>query len=86
MVLVIRGPYKYTRNPMIFGYILMWVGLGFLFNSIFLLLGFTLIIIILLIILVKSWEEKNLEKRFGKLYIEYKSKVSFLIPLPSKKV
>jgi len=62
----------------------MWVGLGFLFNSIFLLLGFTLIITIFLIIVVKVWEEKNLEKRFGTSYIEYKSKVSFLIPLPSK--
>ncbi len=62
----------------------MWVGLGFSFNSIFLLLGFTLIVTIILIILVKVWEEKNLEKRFGTSYIEYKSKVSFLIPLPSK--
>ncbi len=84
-VLVRRGPYKYTRNPMIFGYILMWVGLGFLYNSIFLLLGFTLIITTLLIIIVKLWEEKNLEKRFSSSYIEYKGKVSFLIPLPSKK-
>lgn len=84
-VVVISGPYKYTRNPMIFGYSLMWVGLGFLFNSIILLLGFALIITILLIIMVKVWEEKNLEKRFGNSYLEYKSKVSFLIPLPSKK-
>ncbi len=63
----------------------MWVGLGFLFNSIILLIGFALIITILLIIMVKVWEEKNLEKRFGTSYLEYKSKVSFLIPLPSKK-
>ncbi|MFX0000341.1 MAG: methyltransferase family protein [Candidatus Hermodarchaeota archaeon] len=70
-VLVIKGPYKYTRNPMIFGYILIWIGLSFLINSIFLLLGFTLIIIILLIIFVKVWEEKNLEKRFGNSYTEY---------------
>ncbi|MFX1349841.1 MAG: methyltransferase family protein [Promethearchaeota archaeon] len=84
-VLVIKGPYKYTRNPMIFGYILIWIGLSFLINSIFLLLGFTLIIIILLIIFVKVWEEKNLEKRFGNSYTEYKKNVSFLFPLPSKK-
>lgn len=85
LVLVIRGPYKYTRNPMVFGYILMWIGLGVLFNSIFLLSGFSLIITILLIIVVKVWEEKNLEKRFGNTYKEYKKKVSFLIPLPTKK-
>ena len=84
-VVVISGPYKYTRNPMIFGYVLIWIGLGILFNSLFLLIGFTLIITILLIIFVKVWEEKNLEKRFGNSYIEYKNRVSFLIPLPSKK-
>lgn len=84
-VVVISGPYKYTRNPMIFGYILLWIGLGFLFNSLFLLLGFTLTITTLLIILVKVWEEKNLEKRFGKSYIEFKIRVSFLVPLPPKK-
>jgi protein-S-isoprenylcysteine O-methyltransferase Ste14 len=84
-VLVMEGPYKYTRNPMIFGYVLFWIGLGFLFKSVFLLVGFTLIITIALIIIVKLWEEKNLERRFGSSYIDYKSKVSFLIPLPPKK-
>jgi len=83
--LVFKGPYKYSRNPMVFGYILLWLGLGFLFNSIFLILGFTLIISLLLIILVKFWEEKNMTNRFGKSYLEYKSRVSFLIPLPQKK-
>ena len=32
-ILVLKGPYKYTRNPMVFGYILIWVSLGFVFNS-----------------------------------------------------
>ena len=84
-LLVMEGPYKYTRNPMVFGYILFWLGLGFLFKSVFLLIGFTLIITIALIILVKLWEEKNLERRFGNSYVEYKKKVSFLIPFPQKK-
>jgi protein-S-isoprenylcysteine O-methyltransferase Ste14 len=85
VVLVIKGPYKYTRNPMVFGYILFWIGLGFLFNSIFLLFGFSALITLLLILFVKLWEEKNLEKRFGRSYSEYKKRVSFLIPLPSKR-
>jgi len=34
--------------------------------------------------LVKLWEEKNLEKRFGESYRNYKSQISFLIPLPEK--
>ena len=84
-ILVIRGPYEYTRNPMVFGYILIWIGMGFFFNSLFLTLGFTSIITILLIVLIKLWEEKNLEKRFGESYVEYKKKISFIIPLPRKK-
>jgi len=83
--LVTKGPYKYSRNPMVFGYILFWIGLGFLFNSIFLTLGFTGLITLFLTIIVKSWEEKNMTKRFGKSYLEYKSRVSLLIPLPSRK-
>ncbi|MFW9828609.1 MAG: methyltransferase family protein [Candidatus Thorarchaeota archaeon] len=85
MTIVSKGPYRYSRNPMVFGYILLWIGLGFLFNSIFLLIGFSLIITILLILIVKLWEEKDLESRFGNSYLEYKKKVSFLIPLPPKK-
>lgn len=84
-VLVIKGPYKYSRNPMIFGYVLLWIGLSFLLNSLFLLIGFTLLITIFLIAFVKLWEEKNLIKRFGDSYLEYKNKVSFIIPFPSKK-
>lgn len=77
---VSSGPYKYTRNPMIFGYVLIWIGLGILINSFFLTVGFSLIILILLILVVKLWEEKNLEKRFGSQYLEYKKNFSFIIP------
>lgn len=83
--LVVKGPYKYCRNPMVFGYILIWIGLGFLFNSYFLLIGFSLIVTLLLVAFVKLWEEKDLEKRFRKSYVEYKKTVSFLFPLPRKK-
>lgn len=78
--LVKEGPYKYTRNPMIFGYVLMWYGFGLLLNSWFLTIVFSTTILILLIIVVKVWEEKNLEKRFGEDYRVYKSQTSFIIP------
>jgi protein-S-isoprenylcysteine O-methyltransferase Ste14 len=84
--LVIKGPYKYSRNPMVFGYILFWIGLGFIVNSLFLAILFTGFITIVLILLVKLWEEKNMAKRFGKSYLEYKKRVSFLIPFPPKKI
>lgn len=83
--LVVDGAYKYTRNPMMFGYLLILIGLGFLFNSLFLTLGATSIFTAVLVAVIKLWEEKNLEKRFGESYVEYKKKVSFLIPMPPKK-
>jgi len=78
------GPYKYTRNPMIFGYVLILIGLGVFINSFFMTVGFSLIILILLVLAVKLWEEKNLEKRFGSQYLEYKKTVSFIIPFLKK--
>ena len=83
--LVTSGAYRYTRNPMFFGYMLIWFGLGFLFNSLSLTIIATPTLILALIALIKLWEEKNLEKRFGEPYIQYKKRVSFLIPLPPKK-
>ncbi|MFW9946510.1 MAG: methyltransferase family protein [Candidatus Odinarchaeota archaeon] len=78
--LVKNGPYKYTRNPMIFGYSLMWYGLGLFINSWFLTIVISTMILVLLLIVVKLWEEKNLEKRFGEDYLIYKKETSFVIP------
>lgn len=77
--LVIRGPYSYSRNPMVSGVILFNVGLGLIFNSYaFILLG--LIIPLSYLMFIKLFEEKELEARFGKEYSNYKKKVPFLIP------
>ncbi|TFF92815.1 MAG: isoprenylcysteine carboxylmethyltransferase family protein [Promethearchaeota archaeon] len=82
--LVTSGPYKYSRNPMIFGTILIWLGLGFILNSFSFTIFSTLILSISLYLVVKFWEEKNLEERFGEDYKHYKNRVSFIIPLPPK--
>lgn len=80
---VIRGPYSYSRNPMVSGVTLFIVGLGFIFNSYaFIFLG--LIIPLVYLVFIKLVEEKELEARFGKEYIEYKKRVPFLIPKFSK--
>ncbi len=83
--LVASGPYRYCRNPMIFGTFLIFAGLGVFVNSLSLLLIITPIILILLCVYVKVREEKALEKRFGASYLEYKNSTSFIIPwFPSK--
>ncbi len=85
--LVEIGPYRFSRNPMIFGYILMFIGLGILFNSLSLLVIISPIILGLLILYVKFREEVDLELRFGEAYKKYKKRKSFIIPcFPEKKL
>lgn len=78
--LVTTGPYKYSRNPMVFGAISIYFSLAILFNSIvcvICLLGFALLIVIFL----KLSEEKRLLKDFGNEYLEYKKKVPMIFPI-----
>jgi len=82
--LVNSGPYKYCRNPMIFGYVLIFVGLGLLFNSWSLMVLISATVFGLLIIYVKLKEEADLEKRFGESYKKYKENTSIVIPWFSK--
>jgi len=77
--LVIRGLYRYVRNPMILGVltvllgealclwsknILIWAGSFFFINTLYFIV----------------YEEPNLENRFGDDYREYKKHVSRWIP------
>jgi protein-S-isoprenylcysteine O-methyltransferase Ste14 len=77
--LVIKGPYKYSRNPMVFGAFSSYLATAVLFNSIF---GLAIVIlsISIMILILKLSEEKRLLRDFGEHYIEYKQKVAFLIP------
>ena len=83
-VLVIVGPYRYTRNPMVFGAYTMYLALTVFLNSypamILVLLFFPVIIFYL-----KRSEEKRLLKDFGEDFLKYRERVSMLIPLPPKK-
>ena len=77
--LVISGPYQYVRNPMLLGVFLL-----LLFESIFLtsmpLFYWFVVFVIINIIYFKNFEEKDLVKRFGKNYEDYKSKVPMFFP------
>ena len=82
--LVVEGPYKYTRNPMVFGANSIYASISIYLNS----LGCLIILIIFFFILVKyvvATEEKRLLNDFGADYIEYKKNTSMIIPLPKKK-
>lgn len=77
--LIIKGPYKYSRNPMILGDVIWLICLGAILNS----LSFMIIStfwFVLHLFYYKLIEEKELIARFGQEYEEYKNRVAFLIP------
>lgn len=78
--LVTNGPYAYIRNPINIGEFIILFGLGILLNSTSLIFIFTPFFIFLSILWLKLIEEPELEKRFGKRYLEYRKKVPMFIP------
>jgi protein-S-isoprenylcysteine O-methyltransferase Ste14 len=81
--LVVAGPYRYTRNPMVLGAHLSYIAIALFMGS----LGGLLILavlIILSIIYLKIVEEARLVADFGEEYEEYRREVSMIVPLPRK--
>jgi protein-S-isoprenylcysteine O-methyltransferase Ste14 len=77
--LVVTGPYRYTRNPMLFGTFMVYSAYAILLNSITALLIVCVFITLMLSFVVRS-EEKRLLKDFGSQYEEYRKRVSMIIP------
>jgi protein-S-isoprenylcysteine O-methyltransferase Ste14 len=78
--LVIVGPYKYTRNPMVFGAFSIYTAVGIFLNSPFCLIAILLFILAATYYLKHS-EEKRLLKDFGDEYREYQRHVSMILPV-----
>ena len=79
---IVRGPYKYSRNPMMSGAWFMLIGEGLILHS-FVLLFFTIFVSIPAgVLFVIKYEEHDLEKRFGDEYLVYKKKVPRWGPRP----
>jgi protein-S-isoprenylcysteine O-methyltransferase Ste14 len=72
--LVIDGPFRISRNPMYVGMAAILLGVSIFTGS---LITFVFPIIFYIIIRTQfiPIEEKNLEKKFGKTYDDYKSSV-----------
>ncbi|VTR71263.1 conserved membrane hypothetical protein [Desulfosarcina cetonica] len=73
--------YKLSRNPMSFGFYAGCLALGLLAGSTFFTLWLALEVIPAHIFYLKFFEERELELRFGRPYLEYKKAVPFLIPI-----
>lgn len=77
--LVIRGPYRHVRNPMLTGVILFQFSEAALFSS-WPLAVWAFLFALGNAIYFPLVEEKGLEKRFGDDYLEYKKNVPRWIP------
>ncbi|MDH7499170.1 MAG: isoprenylcysteine carboxylmethyltransferase family protein [candidate division NC10 bacterium] len=78
--LVTDGPYAYTRNPMALGFFLHLLGILLIFRSLSALLLLYPLICILAVLYLKKIEEPHLTRQFGQEYLDYRERVSFLIP------
>lgn len=77
--LVVSGPYRYCRNPMLFGTFMVYFALALVINSLTAVILIVLLAAFMLMVVVKL-EEKRLLKDFGEQYRQYRRKTSKIIP------
>jgi len=77
--LVVRGIYRYVRNPMISGVLSILAGEAIFFGSIAIFKWFVFFAV-LNAIYMPMWEERGLAARFGQDYLSYKNHVPRWIP------
>jgi protein-S-isoprenylcysteine O-methyltransferase Ste14 len=79
--LVVRGPYRYVRNPMISGVLFVLLGEAIVFGSLPLLVWFGVVLAVNAVYLPLV-EERGLRRRFGQDYETYRANVPRWIPRP----
>jgi protein-S-isoprenylcysteine O-methyltransferase Ste14 len=72
--LIVRGPYRWTRNPMYVGLTGFLVGLGLALNNLWFSLLAAIALLVVHFIAVLP-EEKYLNEKFGNSYEDYRMKV-----------
>lgn len=72
--LVVRGPYRYVRNPMYIGALVGLAGASLFYQSLA-LLGFTAVFALTVHLFVLFYEEPTLARLFGADYTEYRRQV-----------
>lgn len=77
--LVIHGPYKHCRNPMITGVLLILIGESMFFQSANILI-WAIVFFVINTIYFKLKEEPDMVRRFGAEYENYKKNVPRWIP------
>ena len=81
--LVVTGPYKYTRNPMLFGACVYYYAVAIHLNSV-IAIAIVALFMTFMLIFVKLTEERRLLEDFGSDYEEYRQRVSMFVPWMQK--
>ena len=72
--LVVEGPYRFTRNPIYIGFVLLYFGLAIILTSLWVLVLLIPVLIVLQRGVVER-EETYLERQFGDAYRKYQARV-----------
>jgi protein-S-isoprenylcysteine O-methyltransferase Ste14 len=72
--LVVRGPYRFTRNPMYVGLAALYAGIALLVNSLWPLLVLPVVLVVIRWQVIAR-EEAYLERKFGDAYRAYTARV-----------
>jgi protein-S-isoprenylcysteine O-methyltransferase Ste14 len=72
--IVENGPYRFTRNPIYLGMVLGLIGLAIAFDSLWILAALVLFYLVIRYGVIAR-EEAYLERKFGDVYLGYKSRV-----------
>ena len=72
--LITDGPNRYSRNPGYLALTLLYLGIGFILNNIWILSFVVPVVLIMDLWIIRS-EERHLEAVFGEQYLRYKSAV-----------
>ncbi|MGA9364198.1 MAG: methyltransferase [Bacteroidota bacterium] len=72
--------YAWTRNPMVLAGLAFFLSLGIWFQSALFVFWVLILFAPAIFFFVKTYEERELEIRFGASYLNYKNKTSFLWP------
>lgn len=78
-ILVTHGPYRFVRNPINIGELLVFLGLAGWFGSVA-LVGYTLFAWLSFHAFIVLWEEPCLERAFGVEFVPYKALVTRWMP------
>lgn len=73
-VLLVSGPYKYSRNPMYLGALAIWLGWAWFYGSLPVVVSLSVLVTYIRFVQV-PFEERQMESVFGQAYQDYKSTV-----------